>query len=137
MPSIKRIHHVALLVEDVETALSFWRDALGLPVAHRQEIPEQQATTAFLTAGEAEIELVRPTSPDGGMGRLLAKRGPGMHHVCLEVDDLDGCLERLRQRNIRLITPEPVSSSGGRHVIFIHPESTQGVLVELYGSSAS
>jgi len=137
MPTINCIHHVALLVENLETALSFWRDALGLPVTGIEEIPEQQATTAFLTAGEAEIELVRPTSPEGGIGRFLAKRGPGMHHVCLEVEDLDGCLERLRQRNIRLITPEPLSGPDGRRMIFIHPESTHGVLVELYGSSAA
>ncbi|MEW6567182.1 MAG: methylmalonyl-CoA epimerase [Chloroflexota bacterium] len=132
MPTIKRIHHVALVVDDLERALSFWRDALGLPLGAIEDIPEQQSKVAFLRAGASDIELVKPITDDSGIARYLAKRGPGMHHVCLEVSDLDQLLARLRQRGIRLITPAPVTGSDGKRMAFIHPESAQGVLVELY-----
>jgi methylmalonyl-CoA/ethylmalonyl-CoA epimerase len=127
-----RIHHLALVVDDLETALTFWRDTLGLELARVEEVPEQQAEIAFLPAGDSEIELVRPTTSESGLARFLAKRGPGMHHVCLEVQDLDGTLRRLQARGARLITPEPITNSEGRRLAFIHPESTSGVLVELY-----
>jgi methylmalonyl-CoA/ethylmalonyl-CoA epimerase len=127
-----RIHHLALVVDDLETALTFWRDTLGLELARVEEVPEQQAEIAFLPAGDSEIELVRPTTSESGLARFLAKRGPGMHHVCLEVQDLDGTLRRLQSRGARLITPEPITNSEGRRLAFIHPESTSGVLVELY-----
>jgi methylmalonyl-CoA/ethylmalonyl-CoA epimerase len=85
---IKRIHHVAVVVDDIEGALSFWQDALGLKVSHQAEVPEQQAQVAFLPVGEAEVELVKPTTDTSGMAKYLAKRGPGIHHVCVEVDNL-------------------------------------------------
>jgi methylmalonyl-CoA/ethylmalonyl-CoA epimerase len=127
-----RIHHLALVVDDLETALAFWRDTLGLVLARVEHVPEQQAEIAFLPAGDSEIELVRPTTSESGVARFLAKRGPGMHHVCLEVPDLDGVLRRLQARGARLITPEPITNPQGRRLAFIHPESTSGVLVELY-----
>jgi methylmalonyl-CoA/ethylmalonyl-CoA epimerase len=132
MSVIRRIHHLALVVDDLEAALAFWRDTLGLELAKIEDVPEQQAEIAFLPAGDSEIELVRPTTSESGVARFLAKRGPGMHHVCLEVQDLDGALHRLRARGARLITPEPVTNAEGRRLAFIHPESTCGVLVELY-----
>lgn len=132
MATILRIHHVALVVEDLEGAIVFWRDVLGLPLAAVQDIPEQQSRIAFLPAGEAEVELVLPTSGDSGVARYLAKRGPGMHHLCLEVTDLEVMLQRLRQNGVRLINPEPVAGADGRRMAFLHPESTQGVLIELY-----
>jgi methylmalonyl-CoA/ethylmalonyl-CoA epimerase len=128
---IKRLDHIALVVDDVEAALAFWRDALGLPLERIQEVPEQQATVAFLPIGDFDIELVRPTTGDSGIARYLAKRGPGMHHLCLEVEDLDETLERLKMLGVRLIHPEPVAGTGGKRIAFIHPESAYGVLVEL------
>ena len=127
-----RIHHVALVVEDLESALAFWRDVLGLPLAAVQDVPEQEARIAFLPAGEAEVELVLPTTADSGIARYLARRGPGMHHLCLEVSDLDAMLERLRLSGVRVIHAEPAVGAEGRRMAFLHPESTQGVLVELY-----
>ncbi len=129
---IKRIHHVAVVVDDMEGALSFWQDALGLKVSHQAEVPEQQAQVAFLPVGEAEVELVRPTLETSGMAKYLAKRGPGIHHVCIEVDNLAEMLELLKGKGIRLIDETARSAADGKRYAFIHPESTRGVLVELY-----
>ncbi len=129
---IKRIAHIALAVDDLEGALSFWRDALGLPLAQVETVAEQQATVAFLPTGESEVELVRPTSDSTGVARFLAKRGPGLHHICFEVDDLAATLADLQAKGVRLIDQTPKLGAGGAQIAFIHPESTQGVLVELY-----
>lgn len=134
MPTALRVHHLAVVVEDMERALTFWRDALGLELAGIREVPEQASQVAFLPAGEAEIELVRPISADSGVARYLAKRGPGMHHICMSVDDLPGTLERLAAQGVRLINPEPMAGADGRRYAFVHPESTGGVLLELYQS---
>jgi methylmalonyl-CoA/ethylmalonyl-CoA epimerase len=132
MPKIKRIHHVAILVEDLEGPLSFWRDALGLEVSHIQDFPAEAAAIAFLPVAESEVELVRPTSPDSGLARYLEKRGPGMHHLCLEVDDLSGMLAQLQAKGIQLINAEARVGADGRKYAFIHPKSADGVMVELY-----
>ncbi len=129
---IRKIHHVALVTDDIEKGLRFWRDALGLDVSAVREAEGEAAQIAFLPVGEGEIELVRPTTDDSGLAKFLAKRGPGMHHVCLEVEDIEAMLERLRARGVRLINERPRSGKGGRKYAFIHPESTGGVLVELY-----
>jgi methylmalonyl-CoA/ethylmalonyl-CoA epimerase len=131
MTYARRINHLAVVVDDIEAALAFWRDALGIEVERVQEVPEQQATVAFLPLGDSEIELVRPTTQDSGIARFLRKRGPGMHHICMEVEDLDNLLERLKGMGVRLINPEPVAGAGGKRIAFIHPESAFGVLVEL------
>jgi methylmalonyl-CoA/ethylmalonyl-CoA epimerase len=134
---IKRIAHIALVVEDMETALHFWRDALGLPLTHVEHVPEQQATVAFLPVGESEAELVKPTTDDSGLARFLAKRGPGIHHICFEVEDLTQLLAVLKAQGIRLIDEMPRIGAGGRKIAFIHPEGTHGVLVELSESPAA
>ncbi|RME89481.1 MAG: methylmalonyl-CoA epimerase [Anaerolineae bacterium] len=126
------MHHVALVTDDLEKGLHFWRDALGLTVSEVREVEGEAAQIAFLPVGEGEIELVRPTSEDTGLARYLAKRGPGMHHVCLEVDDIHAILERLRADGVRLINETPRRGEDGRQYAFVHPESTGGVLVELY-----
>ena len=132
MPKIKKINHVAIVVEDIDQAMAFWRDGLGLEIEHIKEIPEQESRVAFLPLGESEIELVEPTTDDSGVARFMTKRGPGMHHVCLEVEDINGSLEHLRESGIRLINETPRRGSDGKLYAFIHPESTNGVLVELY-----
>ena len=135
MAKIKRIDHIAIVVEDIERALSFWQDALGLELSHVEEIPSQQSLVAFLPTQESEVELVSPTADDTGVARYLAKRGPGMHHICFEVDDIDGALAQLKEKGVRLINEVPTSGAGGKRIAFIHPESANGVLVELYESS--
>jgi methylmalonyl-CoA/ethylmalonyl-CoA epimerase len=132
MSSVKGVQHIAIVVHDLEAALAFWRDALGLPLDRVKDVPEQASRVAFLPIGGAEIELVQPTAGDSGVARYLAKRGPGMHHICLAVDDLESTLTRLREGGVRLINPEPITGAGGRRLAFIHPESAHGVLVELY-----
>jgi methylmalonyl-CoA/ethylmalonyl-CoA epimerase len=132
MATIKRIDHIAVVVEDIESTLGFWRDALGLELAHIEDVPEQKSLVAFLPVGESEIELVRPTTDDSGVAKYLQKRGPGMHHISLEVDDIEGMLAQLKAKGVRLINETPVLGAGGKRVAFIHPESTSGVLVELY-----
>lgn len=132
MSHIKRIDHVAILVEDIDAALGFWRDSLGLPLTHVEDVPDQESVVAFLPTGESEVELVRPSSDSSGVARYLDKHGPGMHHICFEVTDLASCLDRLATNGVRLINREPVIGTGGKRIAFIHPESTHGVLVELY-----
>ena len=137
MATIKRIDHIAIVVEDIDATLGFWRDALGLELAHIEDVPEQKSLVAFLPVGESEIELVRPTTDDSGVAKYLQKRGPGMHHISLEVDDIEGMLAQLKAKGVRLINETPMQGAGGKQIAFIHPESTRGVLVELYQSTTS
>ena len=129
---IKRIDHIAIVVEDIQAALGFWRDTLGLDLSHLADVPEQQATIAFLPTGDSQVELVQPTTTDSGLARYLTKRGPGIHHICFEVDDIVQTLAGLKARGVRLIDETPKTGSGGKRLAFVHPESTNGVLVELY-----
>ena len=132
MPIIKRINHIAILVDDLESTLQFWQEALGLDLTEIEEVPGEGAKIAFLPTGDSEIELVKPTTDDSGLAHYLEKRGPGMHHICLEVDDIDGMLARLKQRGIQLINEEAKTGADGRRYAFIHPKSAHGVMVELY-----
>jgi methylmalonyl-CoA/ethylmalonyl-CoA epimerase len=132
MPHIKSINHVAVVVDDMEKALSFWRDALGMDLHELRDVAVENSKIAFLPLEGSEVELVLPTSDDSGIAKYLAKRGPGMHHICLEVDDIAGMLAQLRTKGVRLINEEPRTSTDGKKYAFIHPESTAGVLVELY-----
>ncbi|MEW6717887.1 MAG: methylmalonyl-CoA epimerase [Chloroflexota bacterium] len=132
MTIVKKIHHIAVVVEDFEAALGFWRDALGLELTHIEDVPKQKVQVAFLPLGESEIELVKPTDPEAGIARFLEKSGPGMHHICVGVDDIVAKLDELKEKGIRLINEAPLLGEGGRRYAFIHPKSTHGVLVELY-----
>jgi methylmalonyl-CoA/ethylmalonyl-CoA epimerase len=130
MARVTKINHVAIAVPEIEGALDFWRDALGLELDHIEDVPSQNSIVAFLPTGESEVELVKPTQEDSGLGRFLKEKGPGIHHVCLEVDDLEGMLADLKSKGVRLIDEEPVLLPG-RKVAFIHPKASGGVLVEL------
>lgn len=131
MARITKINHVAIAVNDIDEALSFWQDALGLVLDHIEDVPSQKSVVAFLPAGEGEVELVKPTEDDTGVAKFLEKNGPGMHHLCFEVDDIEGMLAQLKAKGIRLINEEPLALEG-RKMAFIHPKSANGVLVELY-----
>jgi methylmalonyl-CoA/ethylmalonyl-CoA epimerase len=132
MPKIKRIDHIAIVVSDIESALTFWRDALGMELSHMEDVPGEKSRVAFLPAGDSEVELVLPTTNDSGLARYLEKRGPGMHHICLEVDDIETMLQQLKDKGIQLINDEPIAGSNGKKYAFIHPKSAFGVMVELY-----
>lgn len=131
MAKITRINHIAIVVPEVEGALGFWRDGLGIDLEHIEEVPAQKATVAFLPVGESEVELVKPTTEDSGVAKFLAEKGPGLHHLCFEVDDLDGMLADLKRKGVRLINETP-QLLPGRKVAFIHPKASNGVLVELF-----
>jgi methylmalonyl-CoA/ethylmalonyl-CoA epimerase len=131
MAKITNMNHVAVVVADIEGALGFWRDALGLELNHIEDVPSQKSQVAFLPVGESEVELVRPTSEDSGVAKFLAERGGGMHHLCFEVDDIEGMLANLKGKGVRLIN-ETAMQLEGRKVAFVHPKSANGVLVELY-----
>ncbi len=128
--TIKRIDHVAVVVENLAAALSVYRDALGLVVSKQETMPEQDVKMAFLPSGDSEIELLEPIHPDSGIGRYLARRGEGLHHICLEVDDLQATLAELKARGTQLIDETPRRGAYGQ-VAFIHPKGAHGVLIEL------
>ncbi|OGN90673.1 MAG: methylmalonyl-CoA epimerase [Chloroflexi bacterium RBG_13_48_10] len=132
MPEIKHIHHIAILVENLDTSLTFWQDTLGLKPSRVSDMPQESARIAFFPLGESEIELVQPTTTNSGISRYLEKRGPGMHHLCLEVADLSALLAQLKANGVQLINDEPKIGEGGKLYAFIHPKSANGVLVELY-----
>ena len=127
-----KINHIAILVEDIEKSLPFWQDALGLELTELEEVEAEKARVAFFPTGESKIELVQPTNPETGLGRYLSKHGGGMHHICLEVPDIEASLTRLREHGVELINETPRQRDSGTQYAFIHPKSTGGVLVELY-----
>ena len=131
MGDIKKINHVGVVVADIDEALKFWRDAMGIEVSHIEDVPSQKSQVAFLPVGESEVELVKPTSDDSGAAKFLQERGGGMHHLCFEVSDISAKLADLKSKGISLINEEPIVLPG-RKMAFIHPKSTGGVLVELY-----
>ena len=132
MTKLIRLNHVAVLVPDLDQALLFWQDQLGLSLDHVETISSMEVKIAFLPLGESEIELVQPTTDSSGLAKFLEKRGPGLHHICIEVDDIAAKLQELLEKGVRLIDQEPILMDDGRQLAFIHPKSGGGVLVELY-----
>ena len=124
-----RIAHIGIAVDALDRILPFYRDILGLP-----EVPlddSDGARIAGLRAGESLVELLEADTPDSPIGKFISKRGPGIHHICFAVDDLPATLERCRNAGIRLIDDVPRMGAEGKHIAFLHPSSTAGVLVEL------
>ena len=126
-----KINHVAIVVQDIDAALNFWEQTFGLKLDHVEDVPSQKSKVAFLPLGESEIELVQPTTSDSGLANFLEKRGEGMHHICIEVSDIDATLAELKSKGVRLINEIP-EELPGRKMAFIHPKAANGVLVELY-----
>ena len=133
---VDSMHHVAIVVEDVDEALRFYRDALGLELEERRRVEAEEVEIAFLPLGESEIELVRPLSSESGVARFLEKRGEGLHHICLAVDDIDAAMERLQQAGAQVLSEEPQQGADGTRYLFVHPKSAHGVLIELYEEEA-
>ncbi len=129
---ITKINHIAIVAPDLDSATGFWAEALGLPVTRIADVPEEAVKVAFLPVGDSNLEILQPTDASSGVARYLEKRGPGIHHVCLEVADIDAVLARLKAANVPLINEEAKSGHGGTRYAFIHPKGTGGVLVELY-----
>lgn len=125
-----RIDHIGIVVRDIQKALAVYEAALGLPLKEVIEVPDQQVEVAFLPIGESNIELVQPTSDETGISRYLEKRGEGIHHICVEVEDIEKALGQLKAHDVQLIDEEPRWGAHGK-VAFIHPKGAHGVLVEL------
>ena len=125
------LDHIGIAVGDLAQALAFYRDALGLEVEPPEEVASQRVRAHFVPVGEATIELLEPTSPDSPIAKFIEKRGPGVHHVTLRVDDIREALARLTARGVRLIDATPREGAEGALIAFVHPASTHGVLVEL------
>jgi methylmalonyl-CoA/ethylmalonyl-CoA epimerase len=124
-----RIAHVGIAVPDLESALRFYRDVLGVE-PHPPEVADG-ATILALPFGESEIELLSPVEADSPIGRFLAKRGPGIHHICYRVPDLDAAIQACRAAGYRLVDEVPRRGAGGRRIAFVHPTATAGILLEL------
>jgi len=129
----RRIDHVAIIVRNIEQALAFYRDTLGIIPREIKEVPTEQVRIAFLPMGGpggSEIELIEPTNPDSSLARFLEKRGEGLHHICLEVDSIDAALADMQAKGAPVLDKQPRRAAEGR-AIFLHPKGTHGVLLEL------
>jgi methylmalonyl-CoA epimerase len=125
------IDHIGIAVGDLDQSLAFFRDALGLELDAPEDVPAQRVRAHFLQAGEAAVELVEPTSDDSPIAKFIAKRGAGIHHLALRVDDIVAALAELKAKGVRLIDETPRAGAHNSLVAFIHPSSAHGVLVEL------
>jgi len=125
------LDHIGIAVKDVQSALAFYRDALGLEIEAPEEVASQHVRAYFVPVGGARLELLEATAPDSPIARHLEKRGPGLHHITLRVADIGAAVAQLRARGVRLIDEEPRPGAAGSLIAFIHPGSTGGVLIEL------
>jgi methylmalonyl-CoA epimerase len=128
--AVKNVHHVGIAVNDLDASVLVYEELFGARLEHRESVEEQGVEAASLHVGEGRIELLRPLQPDTPVGRFLAKRGPGMHHVAFRVDDVGEELARLRVEGAKLIDESPRRGLFGLQVAFVHPEATGGVLAE-------
>jgi methylmalonyl-CoA/ethylmalonyl-CoA epimerase len=128
---IDRVDHIGLAVNSLDASQPFYETTLGLTFHEREEVAEQAVTVAMGEAGETHIELLEPLNDSSPIAKFLAKRGEGIHHIALHVDDLDAALEQLKADGARLIDETPRLGAGGKRIAFVHPKSTSGVLLEL------
>jgi methylmalonyl-CoA/ethylmalonyl-CoA epimerase len=128
---LKKIYHLGYAVEDLAAAARFYREHFGASISEPEEVEEQGIVAMMLDVGESKIELVQPTRPDSPVGKFLAERGEGFHHVAYEVDDLEGALKGLKESGVGLIDEEPRGGAGGTRMAFLHPKDAHGVLTEL------
>ncbi|MGZ3611453.1 MAG: methylmalonyl-CoA epimerase [Ktedonobacteraceae bacterium] len=130
---LKRVDHIAIIVRNIEQALVFYRDTLGIIPGEIKEVPTEQVRIAFLpmgVPGGSEIELIEPTSANSSLSKFLEKRGEGLHHICLEVDNIDAALAEMQEKGTPVLDKVPRIAAEGR-AIFIHPKAANGVLLEL------
>lgn len=125
------IDHTGIAVADLEQSLAFYRNILGLPLVHRETLPEQGVEAALLDVGDSHVELIAPLGPETGVARFLEQRGPGLHHVAYRVDDIEATLASLSAAGVRLIDEQPRTGIRGSRVAFVHPAATGGVLTEI------
>ncbi|GAB1427030.1 methylmalonyl-CoA epimerase [Aminivibrio sp.] len=127
----KVVDHIGIAVHSIDDALSFWQNTLGIECTGVEEVAEQRVKTAFLPVGDTEIELLEATSEDSPVAKFIEKKGEGIHHLALRVDDLEAALAELKEKGIRLIDETPRYGAGGARIAFVHPKATGGILLEL------
>jgi methylmalonyl-CoA/ethylmalonyl-CoA epimerase len=130
------IDHIGVAVEDLDSALALYEGTFGMPVAYRETVADQGVEAVLLDVGDCHVELLRPLGESTAVGKFLARRGPGLHHVAYRVDDIEAALARLRDRGVELIDPEPRIGIRKSRVAFLHPHSTGGVLTEIVEPAA-
>lgn len=131
-----RLDHIAIVVEDITEALNVYQHALGLPLIRVEDAPAEGVKVAFLPLEDgSKIELLQPTVSDTGVSKFLAKHGEGIHHLCVEVEDIEQAMAAYTTKGLRIIEDTPRTGSGGQKYVFVHPKSTHGVLIELYEKS--
>jgi methylmalonyl-CoA/ethylmalonyl-CoA epimerase len=128
---ILKINHLGIAVNSIEESKNFWEGILGLSFEGSETVEEQKVTTAFFPVGESEVELLESTAPDGPVAKYIEKKGQGIQHVAFQVENIEAALAELKEKGIRLIDEKPRKGAGGAMIAFLHPKSTNGVLVEL------
>jgi methylmalonyl-CoA epimerase len=131
MATVTRISHLGIATADVNASLNFLAEGLGLQVGGSEVVESDAVRVSFIPVGESRLELLEPVGEEGPVQKYLAARGPGIHHICLEVDDLEGMLSQLREKGITLIDTQPRRGAHGTLVAFVHPKSANGILIEL------
>lgn len=129
---IKKIDHIGIAVNSLEESLSFYEDALGLKVENIEEVPDQKVKVGFLDIGGVHLELLEPSSQDGPVAKFIEKRGEGIHHIAILVDNIEESIELMKDKGVKLIDESPRKGAGGSKMAFVHPKSTHGILLELY-----
>ena len=129
--SESKIDHIGIAVKSIEEARAFYEKGLGLRMTHTEERKEQGVRVGFLPLGESELELLEPLTPESAVARFLEKRGEGIHHICIQVEDIEAALARLAAEGFKLIDATPRIGAGGKKIAFVHPQSAHGVLIEL------
>jgi len=128
---VKKIDHIGIAVSNLDETLEFYKNVLGLELHGTEVIEEQKVKVAFLPVGDSEVELLESTSPEGPIAKFIEKKGQGIQHVAFKVDDIEAALEEMKAKGIRLIDEKPRYGAGGARIAFLHPKSTNGVLIEL------
>jgi methylmalonyl-CoA/ethylmalonyl-CoA epimerase len=125
------IDHIGIAVKSIDEALKFWEGSLGIKCAGKETVADQKVTTAFLPLRDSEIELLEATDPESPIAKFIEKKGEGIHHMAIRVDDLEAALEEAKARGIKLIDEKPRRGAGGAMIAFIHPKAAGGILLEL------
>ena len=131
MAQIKKVDHIGIAVKDIDEAAKFWEGVLGLKIVAREEVASQKVITAFIPCGDCEIELLQATAEDSPIAAFIEKRGEGIQHIALQVDDVTAALDELKTQDVRLIDQTPRPGAGNTDIAFLHPKATGGVLLEL------
>lgn len=125
------IDHIGIAVKSIDEALKFWEEGLGIKCTGREEVAEQKVITAFLPLADTEVELLEATADESPVAKFIEKRGEGIHHIAIRVENLEAALEEMKAKGVRLIDEKPRYGAGGAKIAFIHPKSTGGILLEL------